>query len=141
MFADLTIYVNRKSGDWTIERSAICKRTKFTVPTGRVIKIEAADVDHRAAKEVMSAIDGFAEEEDPPMSDIEAMPRAQRNKFLTSQIKIGISEQEDSTLLIQLMEKSGQGWIGSSTARRSCKRERALSEIVSVIRRVLAQEK
>jgi hypothetical protein len=140
MLADLTIYVDRKSGDWTIERSAICKRTRFTVSTGSVIRIKAADIDIHAAKEVMSAIEGFGEEEDPELSDIDAMPLTKRNKFLRNQTKIGVSEQEDSSLVFQMMERSGKGWIGSSRTRMTCKRETALKEIVSVVRRVLAQE-
>jgi hypothetical protein len=134
----VTVYVDQRSGDWTIERHAVSKRTGFTVATGAVEKIQKDQLERRAPVAILSALATFGAEENPGLSEIDALSHSKRESFLSSQVILDIFLQDSSTVVVQLMRRVGTGRIGDSVAKAACRREELSRNIVAIVHRLMA---
>jgi hypothetical protein len=136
MIPQVTIYIDRKSGNWKIERHAIQKKTGFTVATGKVITVLRDRVETDAPSAIKEALQSFSETENPERSEIDALATADRRKFRHQHVMIHVAECEPRKFSVQLMERSEGGWVSDLKRTAICTGNTFLKDIVSTIRRV-----
>jgi hypothetical protein len=113
----VTVYIEKKSGDWLIQSSAIDAQSRFTVATGSPVRIPADAVETLALHTIINALRTFGEVKDPAPSSIDHLPRRERDYFYDTHQMIHIAQPKSDVIEAHLMRREAGGFIGHSKRR------------------------
>ena len=129
----LTLFVNRRSGDWLVQTHAVDATSKFTVATGDPTLIQADRVGNSGAESISDCLKKFGEVVRPAPSTIDQLPSAKKRRFFMDHAMLNVAQPRPELIELHLMKPKDGGFMGDASRRINLSSPKFKSDLIEAV--------